>query len=342
MDPHITELPKKIVLGSDIYEKIPLICRDLKLKGPALLVTGPATQEVAGNEIMKYLSEEGYSTQKVIVNEPSSEEVKKVEEIAKNFNFILGVGGGKCIDIAKCSSYSLGIPFLSVPTSPSHDGIASDRATINTKNRKHSYRAKPPLAVICDLNVIKNAPYKLIAAGCGDLISNISAVGDWKLASKDTGEYYSNYTAALSLLSAEIVLNSVELIKERDERGIRNLIQALITSGIAMGVAGSSRPCSGAEHMFSHALDNIAEKPALHGEQCAFGTLLMMKLRGEKIDFIKDKMKYLGLPTTLEDLGISKEEAEKALLEADNIRNRYTILRKGMDAKKARDLIENF
>ena len=54
----------------------------------------------------------------------------------------------------------------------------------------------------------------------------------------------------------------------------------MISSGMAISIAGNSRPASGSEHKFSHALDMIAPKPALHGEQCGVGTIMMMYLHG--------------------------------------------------------------
>ena len=64
---------------------------------------------------------------------------------------MLGVGGGRPIDVAKCASFNLKMPFVSVPTAASHDGIVSSRASIiNDKGRKESLGAQPPLALVAD------------------------------------------------------------------------------------------------------------------------------------------------------------------------------------------------
>jgi glycerol-1-phosphate dehydrogenase [NAD(P)+] len=47
-----------------------------------------------------------------------------------------------------------------------------------------------------DTTVISRAPYRLLAAGCGDIVSNSTAVKDWTLARNLRGEEYSNYAAS--------------------------------------------------------------------------------------------------------------------------------------------------
>lgn len=326
MDPHRIELSREIVTGSDAISDIPDVVRKLGMKGPALLISGPTTFKVAGRKTKDVLEEEGFSVDTEISSEVTEGELEKIKDETGNYKFVLGVGGGRIIDTAKYVSTEKGIPFVSVPTAPSHDGIASSRATINKRNRKYSYEADAPIAIIADIDVMGQAPYKLISAGCGDLISNITAVEDWKLGQKDRDEYYSDYAAALSVLSAEIVISSAGLIKEKNERGIRNLVKALISAGIAMSIAGSSRPCSGADHQFSHALDSTAEKPGLHGHQCVMGTLISAYLHDMDWKRLKDVMERLDIPITIEEAPFTEEEAIKAFEMSKKIRDRHTIL----------------
>lgn len=337
MDPHRIELAREIVIGNDAFSKLPEILRNLDLKGPALLLSGPTTFEVAGRKIKEILEDEGFAVERKISSEVSQDELNRIKDEAGRSRFVLGVGGGRIIDTAKYIGTERNVPFVSIPTAPSHDGIASSRATINEEERRYSYKANAPISIVADLKVIKKAPAKLITAGCGDLISNITAVEDWKLGQKDRDEYYSDYAAVLSVLSAEIVMSSADLIKEGEERGIRNLIKALISAGIAMSIVGSSRPCSGAEHQFSHALDASAQEPGLHGHQCAMGTLLSAYLHEMNWRKLKTTMEKLDIPLTVEEQSFTEEEALKAWRNAENIRDRYTIL----DRKGGRDSPEN-
>ena len=117
------------------------------------------------------------------------------------------------------------------------------------------------------------------------------------------------------------------MIKPGSEEGLRVLLEALVSCGVAMGIAGTSKPCSGSEHLFSHALDLITQKPALHGEQCGLGTIMMASLHGIGWEIIRDTLRKVGAPTTAEDMGIDSEHIIEALVKAPKIRpERYTIL----------------
>ncbi len=326
MDPHQIELSREIIIGNDAYEEFPQVLEKLGLRGPALLICDPTTFDVAGRRVTEILKADGFSVDRVVCNDVTEKELERVRTKVDHFRFVLGVGGGRIIDTAKYVGTEESVPYISVPTAPSHDGIASSRATINKEDRRYSYKADAPTAIVADLDIIGNAPMELISAGCGDLLSNITSVEDWKLGQRDNGEYYSDYAAALSVLAAEITISSADMIKNREERGIRNLVKALISAGISMSIAGSSRPCSGADHQFSHALDYIADRPGNHGHQCAMGALLSAEMRGMDYSQLKRTMEELGIPTTIEETTFSEEEATRAWNEAGSIRDRYTVL----------------
>lgn len=176
-------------------------------------------------------------------------------------------------------AYNLDKPFVSMPTAASHDGMASPFVSV-VSDKPHSIVASAPLGVFVDIDIIRKAPAKLLASGCGDLIANIIAVKDWQLGHEKTGEYYGRYSADLALMSAKIVMeNSSHYAKNGLDARI--IVEALISAGVASCIAGSSRPCSGAEHLFSHALDKIAPGRGLHGEKCGIGSIMMAKLQGQ-------------------------------------------------------------
>ncbi|KYH36945.1 MAG: glycerol-1-phosphate dehydrogenase [Candidatus Bathyarchaeota archaeon B23] len=131
-------------------------------------------------------------------------------------------------------------------------------------------------------------------------------------------------------------------MRGRGEEGYRVLIEALVSCGVAMSIAGSSRPCSGSEHLFSHALDVVAPRPALHGEQCGVGTIMMAKLHGLDWRGIRERLRVIGAPTTAEELGIEPRYVVEALVRARRIRpERYTILNEvELTEKEARELAE--
>ncbi len=322
------QLPRNVAVGNKALEKIGKICKDLKLKGNALIVCDSTTKKIAGDRVQEILENNDYS---IKIKEISNADQDTVDEVVENsddeFNFFLGVGGGRSIDVAKYSSHLLDIPFLSVPTASSHDGIASGRASIERDGDKISVPAQTPLAVVADTGIIANSPPRLTAAGCGDIISNSTAVLDWKLAKRLRAESYSSYAANLSELTADLLIKNADSIKPGLQESAWLVVKALVSSSVAMSIAGTSRPASGSEHKFSHALDRLVDKPALHGEQCGVGTIVMMYLHGGDWKKIKNTLQAVGAPTTARGLELSEEEVVNALVHAPEIRpERYTIL----------------
>lgn len=327
MDSKKIQLPREIHTGAGVINKTGAICRDLRFEGNLLVVSGPKTLSIGGKKAVDSLVDEGFNVEKVQIDKASEKEVAKVQAKLDDISLVLGVGGGKVIDVAKMASTNSNIYFMSVPTAASHDGIASPRASISNGEGTVSLEANSPIGVIADTEIISKAPHRLLAAGCGDIISNYTAILDWKLASRLLNENYSESASALSMMTAKMIIKDSDSIKEGLEESARMVVKSLISSSIAISIAGTSRPASGSEHKFSHALDMLAPKPALHGEQCGVGTIMMMHLHGEDWQFIRDALKKMHAPTTAEELGIEDEYIIEALTIAHKVRKeRYTIL----------------
>lgn len=323
------QLPREVILGDKTLELIWDICKKLGFSDSAFVITGPNTYRIAGRNAVDLLTDAGVNTDHLIVSSSTMWDVRAVEERIQALEpqVVLGIGGGTKIDVAKLSSARQGVPFISVPTTASHDGIASPVASIKGLSRPYSIMAQSPMAIIADTSIIIQASHRLVASGCGDVLSKFTSVNDWKLAHEVKNEYYGDYAASLALMSARLVVRNAEVIKPGMEEGVRVLLEALISCGVAMSIAGGSRPCSGSEHMFSHALDVIAPNPAMHGEQCGVGAIMMAYLH--KLDWkqIKATLRKVAAPTTAEELGIEPEFIIQALIKAQSIRpERYTIL----------------
>jgi glycerol-1-phosphate dehydrogenase [NAD(P)+] len=341
---HRIDLPRIVLVGESILEKTCEVCHEFGA-GKALIVTGETTYKVAGKDIAYNLEKSGVQTECTFIKDATlftvGQVIHKIQE--GQTDILLGVGGGRNIDVAKASSARTGKQFISIPTVASHDGIASSLASIKGLGRPYTVKAAPPVAVIMDSKIIQNSPFRYTASGCGDMICKATEVRDWRLAHKENDEYYGAYAASLSLMSSEHVMKRAELIKKRTQEGIRTLLEALVSCGVAMSIAGSSRPTSGSAHLFSHALDNINETPALHGEQCGVGGIMMAKLHGLDWREMKEKLQIIGTPTTADELGIDDAKIIEALTIARSIRpERYTILNKiNMTREKAIELAKS-
>ncbi len=343
MDPKFMKLPRAVLVGTRSTENVVELLEELKMDGSALVVADPTTAEVAGKRVMDLLKGRcGEALE--IIKAPTMEDVKKVEKRIETdgIEFVLAVGGGRVIDVTKLASKNKGKEWISVPTAAAHDGIASSRASIKRDGSSVSMGADAPVGILADTKIIKDAPYRLLASGCGDIVAKYTSVKDWELGRDKKNEEFSEYAAALSMMSAKIIMDSPESILPESEESTKRVVKALISCGVAMSIAGSSRPASGSEHKFSHALDVISSSPALHGEQCGVGSIMMMHLHGGDWKRIRDALRTIGAPTTAEELGIEDGHIIEALLRAKNIRpERYTILdRVKLSHKDAKNLAE--
>src|SRR6266704_2927068 len=316
------QLPREVIVGVNILDRVGEICTKQGFHGRALVVSGPVTYPIAGVGVAKSATKAGLRVDHIIVKESTEASLNQIVEMIKKTkpSIVLAVGGGKDIDLGKLASAKASVPFMSIPTAASHDGIASPYASIKGGPKPYSIRAQAPIAIIGDIGVIAESPYDLLAAGCGDIVAKFSAVKDWQLAHKLKNEYYGDYAAELALMSAELVTRNVKEV-------VRTVVEALISCGVAMSIAGSSRPCSGAEHLFSHALDIVAGETSLHGGRTGVGAIMCAYLHGSNWESIREFLQEIGAPSTAKELRVSPEQVVRALTMAHSLRpERYTIL----------------
>lgn len=323
------QIPIFLRVGRHLLEDLPGLLLEHHLHFQSVLVVaGPRSAEIAGTRIARSLGRRDC----LVTRDNTLECVESVRRAAREqeADLLVGVGGGTPLDVAKLVAAGERICFLSVPTSPSNDGIASPVAVIKIDSRPNSLAARMPIGVIADLDILQHAPAECIRAGVGDLISNVSAVADWDLACERGKDRMDDFARLLALTGAEAMLRFADGERRLDPASpalLETLIHGLVLSGVAMEIAGSSRPCSGAEHLFSHALDRIATRPAMHGAQVGLGTLLMTTLRGDKSSPLRSSMQRMGLPLRAAEIGIQEREIIEGLLCAQQMRpERYTLL----------------
>ena len=337
------ELPRLIVVGEKNINDIGSFLKSLKNIKKVSLVSGNNVKKIVQNKIESSLSASKIQMVWHLAETNDKRSIKKIEQdVGKSKSeLIVGVGGGRSVDIAKIIGFNLDLPFVSIPTSASHDGIASPFVSIKG-NKPHSVVATAPLGVFVDVDIIKKAPKKLLASGCGDLIAKITAVRDWQLGRDKTGEYYGRYSADLALMSAKILMEHSSRFSKKG-LDVREVVEALISAGVASCIAGSSRPCSGAEHLFSHAVDKLEPGIGLHGEKCGIGAIMIAKLQGQDWRKIVKTLKSVSAPTTAKEIGLKSKVLAKALTIAQSLRpERYTILKEvSMNENKAINLAKS-
>lgn len=343
MQSHTMELPRLIEIGEKNIKDFGKFLNSLNRPKKVSLIAGINVQTVLSKDIEKSLK---LAKIQHIWHTSKNNQMNFINNIQKDVkkdgsDMVVGVGGGRSVDTAKLVSYNLDKPFVSLPTAASHDGMASPFVSIQS-DKPHSIVAVAPMGVFVDIDIIKKAPLKLLASGCGDLIANIIAVKDWQLGHKKTGEYYGRYSSNLAMMSAKMIMeNSAEFAKKGLDA--RVIVEGLISAGVASCIAGSSRPCSGAEHLFSHALDKLAPGVGLHGEKCGIGSIMMAKLQGQDWEGIIKALKNVGAPTSAKQIDLKPDIVIQALCIAQELRpKRHTILKEvKMTKKKAENLAKS-
>jgi glycerol-1-phosphate dehydrogenase [NAD(P)+] len=263
---------------------------------------------------------------------------------SKNYDAVVGIGGGRTLDVTKYAATRIALPMVAVATNLAHDGVASPVSSLEHEGGKGSFGVTMPLAVVVDLDYVHAAPSQMVAAGVGDAVSNLSAIDDWLLAARERGEPVDGLAVTFARTAAEAVLHRPDTIDSDDF--LTALAEALVLSGMAMSVAGSSRPCSGSDHEILHAVDVLFPGTSNHGELAGVGALFATSLRGDaaRFDQLSACLRRHGLPRTPSDLGLSDEQFAEAVAFAPQTRpDRYTILEHlDLDAAGVRSAVATY
>lgn len=310
----------KIKKGENILKDVEKILNDfsVKIKDCVVFYGAEISKKIYNEYLGSFI---GYE-----IRGGSIQEKDRIKGIIKEFGYTIGIGGGKILDTAKLASGELNIPFVSIPSTLSNDGIFSPVSVLIDNNEVKSIITNPPEILIIDYKIVLDSPRELLLSGVGDLVSNLSALLDWELASKKGKAEFNEDAYSISLEGAKKILYTKDSLSSINF--IDNLAEGLIDSGIAMRITKNSRPASGAEHLISHALDKILEKPRRHGIQCGFATIFTLNLHNyNDLESIISLYKRINFPIKFSEIGFNKNEFLDAIEFAPKTRpERYTIL----------------
>ena len=286
---------KAVRIGKDALEALPALAKEIGFKS-LYLICDPITYEIAGERCEALLSAAKLRYKTVRLTHMGFDEATLGELIIQmptDCDLAVAVGTGSINDMVRFFSFKIGRPFFTVATAAPMYGFASSIAAIQVNHLKTTFEAQTPTAIIGDTEILKNAPYRMIAAGLGDLLGKFTCLCDWKLSSIINGEHYCPHIVELVESCVQNLLADAKKAKDRDPKTLGKIMEGLVLAGVAMSLYGNSRPASGCEHHMSHYWEMIFEqngkRPAPHGAQVGVGTVLILKLveklRKTDVDF---------------------------------------------------------
>lgn len=266
----------------------------------------------------------------VIVKGGSVDEVTIVKEECKETDaLIVAFGGGSVLDLVKYSASQLDMPYINVPSALSNDAVYSCVARLTKNGKKFSFGVQPPIGIVVDINIINKSPEILLYAGVADIVSNLSAIQDWLLAHNEIGEPINELSY---MLAKEAALPLLRYKKEdlHSDGLILDLVNGIVTSGLAMIVSGNTRGTSGAEHLISHAIDEyFPDKSTIHGIQVGWAQGIIAKRWRNDPYGVNKFYERIGLNEVFYKMvPWSEGEFDSLIPYAKKIRNRYTIFNK--------------
>lgn len=245
------------------------------------------TYQAAGRQVEEVLALSGipfsgfrYGSEVVATNEESVGSA--IMHFDHSCDFVIGIGSGVINDIGKILSKTAKTPYMIVATAPSMDGYASASSSMTRDGLKISLPTKSANIIIGDLDVLCQAPLKMMKSGLGDMLAKYVSICEWRISHLITGEYYCVEIAGLIREAVRQCVENASGLLNRDEKAVRAVFEGLVIGGVAMNYAGISRPASGVEHYISHILDmrsvEFGTPEDFHGIQCAIGTLIAIRL----------------------------------------------------------------
>lgn len=335
-----------IRVGSGVIQELPGILRDLGASH-IFLVADSYTYEAAGRQVEQLLDQAGLAYHKrvfqtetpLVPNEYALGSV--LAAMTSQDDMLLAVGSGTLNDVTKYVSARTGIPYVIAATAPSMDGYASTVAPTILDGFKTTLPAVYPAAIVADVDILKDAPMPMLTAGFGDIIGKFTSLADWRLSHQLNGEYYCPEVAGVIEAAVETCAANAQALAQREPQAIQAVTEALILSGLAMGMVGVSRPASGAEHQMAHYWEMDAlrrgEEHPLHGNAVGVGTVLAASLYEMAAEYLPqgfaapDKGQILaclqaaGSCADPKELGIRRELCLESLLHAMELRDRFTV-----------------
>jgi glycerol-1-phosphate dehydrogenase [NAD(P)+] len=338
---HRIAIPNILEVGSNRLQEIDKYIIKSKIHN-IVLFFGDGIKELFGEAIMNAMesnAELNVLSEYICFENSMDYIIETAYKLPVGTEAVVGIGGGKVLDCAKYIAFLNRLPFISVPTSLSHDGFASSGCSLMINDRRSSVHADMPYGIIVDTDVVMSSPEKFIFSGIGDVVSKITATYDWQFEEQQGVTRVDD----LAVMIAKKSVNSIVRMpfdSIHEYFFIKELIDSLTMSGIAMEIAGNSCPASGSEHLISHALDKLLTNPQLHGIQVGISTYIMSIVQNHRFERVHRFLTDTGFFDFAKTLNLSAKDFIEAIDIAPSIKpSRKTYLHFEENREKAKRVL---
>ncbi len=294
-------LVEDVIIENGAIGKLPELLARYRA-GNVFLLADANTYQAAGEKVCEILTTADIPcTSYIYPTSPEPDEYAVgacMMHFSPGCDIIIAVGSGVINDISKIVSHISGKPYVIVATAPSMDGYASSTSSMTMDGLKISLPSTCPRAIVGDIDILKQAPTRMLQSGLGDMLAKYISICEWRISHIITGEYYCETIADMVRSALKKCTDHADGLLNREDEAVQAIFEGLIVGGVAMSYAGLSRPASGVEHYFSHIWDmralEFGTKMDLHGIQCAVGTLIAARLYEQIQTVTPDREKALA------------------------------------------------
>ena len=212
---------------------------------------------------LDYLNIQDYQIFDSVESNPSMETVEKIlSQYNQNFSYVIGLGGGSSLDVAKFVANQLNTKKILIPTTFGSGSEVTRISVLQIDGKKTSFHSDDLLAdiSIIDPYFIKDAPFEIIKNSAIDACAQCTESFDSKLANI--------YTKFLCEKAFDILEKA--LINENYE----DLSYGAMISGLGFGNSSTT---------LGHALSYVYSNEGIsHGHALAFTTTIAHKFNDSK------------------------------------------------------------
>lgn len=253
-------------------------------------------------------------------------------ETVKNADMIFAVGGGRTVDTCKVVSDKLNKPMFSFPTIASNCAACTCIAVIYNDDdtfREYYYPKTPADHTFINTKIIAEAPVELFFAGIGDALSK-----EYEVLFATRKEKLSHSPLMGANLSRACTDPLIEYGKKaldscKDNVATYELEQVALDIIISTGIVSNMTSRAG-EYYYNSSLAHCvyygstmvpSAAKHLHGEIVAFGVLCLLTYdkQFETREKVAQFNKSVGLPVTLEDIDVTKNDVEVMVDKASTV-----------------------